>query len=206
MIGIINYQGGNLNNVVRAFNKFGFETKVLEEVEDTSALSGLVLPGVGAFELAMSNLKSSGFDRLIKDYVKSGKPLLGICLGLQLLFEESLEFGRSEGLGILKGKVLPFEIKEKVPHMGWNQVSFQKESHFLKSVKNEEHFYFVHSFYVVPEDSSIVLATTHYGIDFVSMVEKDNIIASQFHPEKSQEKGLQIIKDFGEFCANYSGN
>lgn len=207
MIAIVNYQRGNLDNVLRAFQGFGFKTVIVSTPEDLSGFSGVVLPGVGAFKDAMQTLRETGFDTAIKDYVASGKPFMGICLGLQLLFEEGLEFGRHPGLGILKGSVVPFQIEEKVPHMGWNQVQFAKSSKILKdALQDADYLYFVHSYYVKPVDESIVLTRTHYGVDFVSSVEKDNIFACQFHPEKSQETGLKIIKAFGEYCVGDSGN
>lgn len=204
MIGIINYQRGNLNNVLRAFLKFGFETQITENPAEIQKFDGLVLPGVGAFADAMETLQKKGFDREIIRYIESGKPFLGICLGFQLLFEESQEFGLSKGLGILKGKVLQFKIKEKVPHMGWNQLQFKKQSNFLKEIQTGDSFYFVHSYYVAPEDPQIILTTTQYGIEFTSSIEWKNILACQFHPEKSQEKGLQFIKSFGDYCANHT--
>ena len=206
MIGIVNYQRGNLNNVYRAFEKFGFEAEIIDESDNLEKFKGIVLPGVGAFADAMENLKEKNFDKAIVNYIQTGKPFLGICLGLQLLFEKSLEFESCEGLGVFKGNVVPFEIDEKVPHIGWNQVNFKKPSNIIKDIPENEYFYFVHSYYVEPKEEDIILTTTRYGVDFVSSIEKDNIFACQFHPEKSQGAGLEIIKDFGEFCDRYSGN
>lgn len=206
MIGIINYQRGNLNNVLRAFLKFGFNTQITDDPAEISKFKGLVLPGVGAYGDAMETLKAKGFDRAILNYIQSGKPFMGICLGLQLLFEESEEFGNHKGLGLFKGRVVPFKISEKVPHMGWNQLEFKKQSKILKGICTGDAFYFVHSYYVETPDSSIILTTTDYGIHFVSSVEKENVFACQFHPEKSQEKGLRIIQSFGDYCANHSGH
>ncbi|HOJ50729.1 MAG TPA: imidazole glycerol phosphate synthase subunit HisH [Spirochaetota bacterium] len=206
MIGIIDYQGGNLNNVKRAFEFFGFNVEIINEPVSLKSLNGLVLPGVGAFSYAMSQLKEKGFVNFIRDFVESGKPFMGICLGIQLLFEKSYEFEKSDGLGIIKGDVVKFKKVSKIPHIGWNQVFFKKDSKFLKgTVKNSDFFYFVHSYYVVPEDNEVILTTTLYeNEEFVSSIEKDNIFACQFHPEKSQENGLKIIKAFGEFCVNTS--
>ncbi|HCL57353.1 MAG TPA: imidazole glycerol phosphate synthase subunit HisH [Spirochaetia bacterium] len=206
MIGIVNYQRGNLNNVYRAFTSFGFETEITDSPENLERYNGLVLPGVGAFQDAMETLKKTGFDTAIKNYIQSGRPFMGICLGLQLLFEESLEFGKTKGLGVLKGKVVPFQISLKVPHMGWNQIRFSKPSRFIQSDLNGESFYFVHSYFVVPEEKEIILSTTSYEIDFVSSIEKDNVFACQFHPEKSQKKGLKMIKNFGDACARYTSH
>jgi len=204
MIGIINYQRGNLNNVARAFEYFGFATEITDNPARLDRYQGVVLPGVGAFADAMQTLRETGFDQALCRYIASDRPFLGICLGLQLLFERGLEFGEHEGLGILKGRVRRFEIEEKVPHMGWNTVSFQKPSSILKGIHEGDSFYFVHSYYVEPEEPGIALTLTHYGIDFVSAVEKGNLVACQFHPEKSQERGLKMIQSFGEFCADYT--
>ena len=206
MIQIIDYGRGNLNNVLRAFQKFGYEAEIIEKPNDTEKATGLVLPGVGAFGDSMKNLNEKGFSDKIREYVKSDRPFLGICLGLQLLFEESSELGCHKGLGILKGKVAYFEIDEKVPHIGWNQLQFKKESQLLKDIPVDSYFYFVHSFYAIPDDQSVISSTTHYDIDFTSAIEHKNVYATQFHPEKSQKLGLQIIKNFGEICANNSGS
>ncbi len=206
MIAIVNYQRGNLNNVLRAFQNYGFDTKIIDKPDQINQYKGVVLPGVGAFGDAIATLKKSGFAQAIKKYIASGKPFMGICVGFQLLFEEGHEFGLHEGLGIFKGKVVQFKTSLKVPHMGWNQIEFQKKSNILKEINNYEFFYFVHSFYVDTPEKDIILTTTEYDKKFVSSIEKDNVFACQFHPEKSQLKGLQIIKSFGEYCENYSGH
>lgn len=206
MIQIIDYGRGNLNNVYKAFKHFGFDAEIIEDPGHINKASGLVLPGVGAFGDSMECLNERGFSNAIKDFVNTGKPFLGICLGLHLLFEESEEFGKQEGLGILKGKVKRFEISEKVPHMGWNQIQFKKDSKLYKGIQEGTFFYFVHSYYAIPEDPSIILTQTKYEIDFTSSINSDNIYATQFHPEKSQTLGLEIIKNFGEICAHNSGN
>ena len=206
MIGIIDYQGGNLENVKRAFEAFKFKVRILREPVPIKNIDGLVLPGVGAFASAMRQLKESGFISFIKDFIESGKPFMGICLGIQLLFEKSYEFGVSEGLGILKGEVVKFSGVSKVPHIGWNQVEFKKSSNMLKDrIKNGDFFYFVHSYYVVPDTIDIILTTTSYETkEFVSSIEYNNIFACQFHPEKSQNNGLIVIKSFGDMCVNTS--
>lgn len=202
MIKIINYKRGNLNNVLKALLNFGFKAEIIDDPESVKNADGLVLPGVGAFADAIKTINETGFSDAIKDYIKTGKPFLGICLGLQLLFTESEEFGENKGLEIFPGKVKKFKLNYlKVPHMGWNQIEIQKQSKFLDNVEDNSFFYFVHSYYIEPEDKSIILTKTNYGIDFVSAIEKDNVVATQFHIEKSQEEGLKIIKNFGEICA-----
>ncbi|MDH4129907.1 MAG: imidazole glycerol phosphate synthase subunit HisH [Spirochaetota bacterium] len=206
MIHIIDYGRGNLNNVRKAFLSFGYEAKIIENPNEIDNSQGLVLPGVGAFGDSMNCLNDQGFSDKIREYINLGKPFLGICLGLQLLFEESDEFGYKKGLAVIKGHVTRFKIKDKVPHIGWNQAEFKKTSCIFTGIPNESYFYFVHSYYAIPEDNSIILATTHYGVDFTSAVEHKNIYATQFHPEKSQTLGLRIIKNFGDICVNYSSS
>ncbi|GMT49157.1 MAG: imidazole glycerol phosphate synthase subunit HisH [bacterium] len=205
MIQIIDYGRGNLNNVVKSFMNFGYQAEIIDQPKSTKDINGLVLPGVGAFGDSMDSLNETGFTSYIQDYVASKKPFLGICLGLQLIFEQSDEFGEQKGLGLLKGRVTRFDIDEKVPHIGWNQVEFKKESGIFKEVPDESYFYFVHSYYVIPEDPSVITTTSHYGIDFTSAIEHGNVYATQFHPEKSQKIGLQVIKNFGELCAYHTG-
>jgi glutamine amidotransferase len=158
-----------------------------------------VLPGVGAFRDCMKNLDQMKLIEPILKSVRNGKPYLGICLGLQMLFTESEEFGVYKGLDVLKGKVVRFQVDLKVPHMGWNTVRLLKKPPIFDGIKDESYFYFVHSYYVAPDDEGIIAGTTDYGMTFTSMVWKDNIIATQFHPEKSQETGLKILKNFGDF-------
>lgn len=162
----------------------------------------VVLPGVGAFRDCIRNLTDLSLTEAIIRSIKKGKPYLGICLGLQVLFSESEEFGACKGLDVFKGKVVKFQFKEfggKVPHMGWNNVKIIEKPPILSEIPDNSFFYFVHSFYVLPEDKGIIAATTDYGVTFTSMVWKDNIFATQFHPEKSQELGLKILKGFGDF-------
>jgi glutamine amidotransferase len=206
MIQIIDYGRGNLNNVRKAFIRFGFEADIIDKPDKIDDAWGLVLPGVGAFADSMACLNERGFSNKIREYTSLGKPFLGICLGLQLLFDYSNEFGDHEGLGLLKGGVHRFSIDDKVPHMGWNQVSFKKDSALFKNILNDSYFYFVHSYYALPDNSSVVSATTDYSINFTSAIEADNIYATQFHPVKSQGLGLEIIKNFGEICVHNSGN
>jgi glutamine amidotransferase len=209
MIAIIDYGMGNLRSVQKGFERMGHEAVVTSDAKTIMSASKVVLPGVGAFPDCMRNLREYGLVDAVHQSISSGKPFLGICLGLQLLFTESEEFGISKGLDIIKGRVvrfkgMPFETRDpkletlKVPHMGWNSVTIKRRPPALADVQDGSHFYFVHSFHVVPEDKSVIATTTDYGLEFVSSIWKDNIFASQFHPEKSQTVGLSILKRFGE--------
>ncbi|OHB25782.1 MAG: imidazole glycerol phosphate synthase, glutamine amidotransferase subunit, partial [Desulfuromonadaceae bacterium GWC2_58_13] len=205
MITIIDYGMGNLRSVQKGFEKVGFAAKVSADPADVATASKLVLPGVGAFKDCMDNLREGGFVEPILRHVESGKPFLGICLGLQLLFSESEEFGRHQGLGIIPGRVIRFPAdmrvageELKVPHMGWNQIRLHQEIPLFKGVADGSSVYFVHSYYVVPDDSQTIAATTDYGIEFCSAICRDNVMATQFHPEKSQQVGLRILRNFGE--------
>ena len=202
MIAILDYGMGNLRSVEKALQKVGAQTLVTSEPEKVLIAEGLVLPGVGAFKDCMRNLKEYRLIDPLHKFIQSGRPFLGICLGLQLLFSESTEFGLYKGLDIIKGKVVRFPQNStvKVPHMGWNTVKIEKEVPFLQDIEDESYFYFVHSYYVIPEDESIVATTTNYGVKFVSSICHNNIFACQFHPEKSQELGLKILRRFKEFC------
>lgn len=205
MIAIIDYGMGNLRSVQKAFEKVGFEAVVTSDPKMVLEAEKVVLPGVGAFRDCINNLEEGGFIEPIFKVIREGRPFLGICLGLQLLFTESEEFGFHKGLDIIPGKVLRFPegMREggeelKVPHMGWNQVSIKRRPPAFDEIPDGTNFYFVHSYYVQPEDPSVVATTTEYGMEFCSSIWKDNIVATQFHPEKSQEKGLVILKNFGE--------
>lgn len=205
MIAIIDYGMGNLRSVQKGFEKVGFEAVVTSEPKTVLEADRVVLPGVGAFRDCMKNLEEGGFIEPILRVIREGRPFLGICLGLQLLFTESEEFGLHAGLNVIPGRVVRFPegMKEngeelKVPHMGWNQVSMKRRPPAFEGIPDGSSFYFVHSFYVKPEDPSVVATTTDYGIEFCSSVWKENIVATQFHPEKSQEMGLSILKNFGE--------
>ncbi len=207
MIAVIDYGMGNLRSVAKAFESVGADVIVSSEPEDILKADSVVLPGVGAFRDCMENLEEKKLDRVVRESIHSGKPFLGICLGLQLLFEESVEFGRVRGLGILPGKVVRFKPQPaqpgnrdalKVPHMGWNAVSIKKRQPLFESAPEDPYFYFVHSFYVVPDDPEVIATTTHYGIEFVSGIQHNNIYAFQFHPEKSQKLGLSILEKFAQ--------
>jgi glutamine amidotransferase len=201
MIAIIDYGMGNLRSVQKGFERVGREAVVTSDAKTILSAGKVVLPGVGAFPDCMRNLEQNGLIDVVHQTIRSGKPFLGICLGLQLLFTESEEFGISKGLDIIKGRVELFKIQDstfKVPHMGWNSISIKRRAPALQDVPDNSHVYFVHSFHVVPEDKNVIATTTDYGIEFVSSIWKDNIFAVQFHPEKSQTLGLEILKRFGE--------
>lgn len=206
MIAIVDYGMGNLRSVKKAFESLGFLPTVTRNPEETLNSDGLVLPGVGAFGDCMKNLEDFGLVDPIKSFINTGKPFLGICLGLQLLFEESEESPGVNGLGILKGKVVRFprpdEDRLKVPHMGWNQVEVERTLSVLKGIPAGSWFYFVHSYFPEPEDSSVVAGITQYGIEFTSAIEKDNMFACQFHPEKSSTLGLRILENFAVMCGD----
>ena len=201
MIAIIDYGMGNLRSVQKGFERVGREAVVTSDAKTILSASKVVLPGVGAFPDCMRNLREYGLIDVVLQSINSGKPFLGICLGLQLLFTESEEFGLSKGLDVIKGRVIRFRLSDaslKIPHMGWNTVSIKRRPPALQDVPDNSYVYFVHSFHVVPEDKSVIATTTDYGMEFVSSVWKDNIFAVQFHPEKSQALGLSILKRFGE--------
>ncbi|MEO5356309.1 MAG: imidazole glycerol phosphate synthase subunit HisH [Nitrospirae bacterium YQR-1] len=200
MIAIVDYGMGNLRSVQKGFLKAGIDARVTAQAGDIEDAGGVVIPGVGAFRDCMRNLQNLNLIDTIRRSIEKGKPLLGICLGLQLLFTESEEFGNSAGLGIFEGKVVRFQDKTlKIPHMGWNIVSLKKRPPLFDGIEDGKYFYFVHSYYVAPTDSSIICGVTPYGAGFTSMVWKDNVFAMQFHPEKSQAAGLKILENFGKF-------
>jgi glutamine amidotransferase len=199
---IIDYGMGNLRNVQKAFEHIGIPARISSRGQDLLAADGLVLPGVGAFGDAMHNLRQASLVAPIQQSVAAGKPLIGICLGLQLLFQESTEMGEYEGLGLLAGRVIRFGTELKVPHIGWNQLDFAErapKSPLLRGLHNHSYAYFVHSYHAVPADAGCVLTTTEYGIDFASMVEHNNVFGAQFHPEKSQEVGLAMLRNYADF-------
>jgi imidazole glycerol-phosphate synthase subunit HisH len=197
VITIIDYGVGNLRSVEKAFAAVGIKTQISNNFEVLQDAEALVLPGVGAFGDAMVCLKTTGFDKLILAAAKIGKPILGICLGFQLLFEESEEFGIHKGLGLLPGRVVRFSDNDlRVPHVGWNQVH-QCDTHPLLSyIPDKTYFYFVHSFYVKTTLVSDVIASTSYGISFSAIAGRNNVVGAQFHPEKSQQAGLTLLKNF----------
>ena len=197
MITIINYGMGNLRSVQKAFEKVGFEAVATNDPADVEKASKLVLPGVGAFGDAMGNLRRMELVQSIRERVARGVPMLGICLGLQLFFEESAEKGTHAGLGIFEGKVRLFPKTLHVPQIGWNQIHIRRPSPILSGVPDGSFFYFNHSYYVDPVHPEEVTTTTDYGMDYTSIVGRDRVFGIQFHPEKSQRFGLRILKNFG---------
>lgn len=203
MIAIIDYGMGNLRSVQKGLERVGFDAVVTRDVTQIQSSRGVVLPGVGAFNACMENLGKFGLIEPIRDVVRQQKPFLGICLGFQLLFSESEEFGKQKGLDLFPGRVVGFHTRQdlKVPHMGWNRIDKKLDSPFLEGISSGDYVYFVHSLYVVPDDCSIVATTTDYGEAFASSIATERLFACQFHPEKSQELGLRILANFGRFVA-----
>ena len=204
---VIDYGMGNLRSVEKGFERIGRQVTVTGDPAVVAAASGVVLPGVGAFGMAMEHIRAAGLDGVLRDVVAAGTPFLGICLGLQLLFDESDEFGRVGGLGILSGRVVRFfpggaPAGIKIPHMGWNRLEKCQASPVLRDIPDGEHVYFVHSYYVQPADPTITATTTEYGgFRFVSSVARGTLYACQFHPEKSGAMGLTILRRFAELVS-----
>ncbi len=198
MITILDYAINNLRSVEKAFISLGVPVEVTDRPVRVLAAEKLVLPGVGAFADAMSNLKSKNLLECLSQKVISGTPLLGVCLGLQLLFSESEEFGIHRGLGFIPGRVKRLPPALRVPHIGWNQLHVKKSDPLLEGVANGSFVYFVHSYFADPEQTSDVLTTTDYGMEFASIIRRGNVWATQFHPEKSQDVGLRILQNFAE--------
>lgn len=199
MIAITDYGAGNLHSVKNALDFLGEKSIITGNADKIAAADKVILPGVGAFGDAMASLRRSGLDTVIKDTAKSGKPLLGICLGLQLMFQKSEESPNVEGLGIFDGKIVKIPDRGlKIPHIGWNDLEIAKNSRILKNLGDKPYVYFVHSYYLNADDESIVSAYTNYGERLGVAVERDNVFAVQFHPEKSGDTGLTILKNFTE--------
>jgi glutamine amidotransferase len=206
VIAVVDYGMGNLRSVHKALEKVGFTARVTSNPQQIRDASSIVLPGVGAFKDCILNLEKLNLIEPILQSVRSGKPFLGICLGLQVLFSESEEFGKTPGLDVIKGRVVHFSQDDsspvnrlKIPHMGWNSLSLKKTIPIFDKIEDGSFFYFVHSYYVAPDNTAVTATTTRYGIEFTSSIQKDNIFACQFHPEKSQQVGLQLLKNFGTF-------
>ena len=200
MIGIVDYKMGNLASVKNAFNLLGADVKVESDPNKLSSYDKLILPGVGAYGDAMEHLREGGMDQAVKEYAKSGKWMLGICLGMQLLFDKSEEFGSTEGLGLIPGDVVAFDKKKfttplKVPHMGWNKIFLHHHSKLFTGLEKEFYLYFVHSFHA-RTDAKYVVGSTYYGYEFTSAVQNENILGFQPHPEKSHKNGLKILENF----------
>ncbi len=201
MIAIIDYGVGNLFSLVSSFKAIGADTVITGDIETIKKADKLILPGVGAFGDAIKKLRETSLDKVLIEQAQNGKPVMGICLGMQMLFEKSYEYGEHEGLGLLKGKVVPMENRLpenlKIPHIGWNALIFKKENPLFKYINNGDCVYFVHSYYAEGCDDSL-LATAEYGKELTAAVAKGNIYGCQFHPEKSGNVGLNILKAFCE--------
>lgn len=203
-IAVIDYGLGNLKSVSKAMESVGAKVKITNNPQEIEKAKGIVLPGVGTFRRGMRNLHKLNLLNSLYKTIEESKPFLGICLGLQLLFSKSEEDGEHKGLDIIKGKVQRFDFSNKqlkIPHMGWNQIkspatSYQSPVKMFKGIPDNSYFYFVHSYYVEPEDKSVIAATTNYGKEFVSAIAKDNVWGAQFHPEKSDKLGLKILENF----------
>ena len=203
-IAIIDYEMGNLKSVYKCLNYLNVQTIITDSKDKILNADGIILPGVGAFGIAIETLIQKKLDVVIKQAVAQKIPLFGICLGLQLLFSKSEEMGEYEGLNLITGNVNLFEknLVDKIPHIGWNNVSFTNNNHFLlEGIPNNSYFYFVHSYFAVPKDKQTVLGTTQYGnTEFASIIGDKNIIATQFHPEKSGKTGISLLKNFIKYC------
>ncbi|MAT72833.1 MAG: imidazole glycerol phosphate synthase subunit HisH [Planctomycetaceae bacterium] len=200
MIAIIDYQMGNLRSVQKGFERVGHAAAISSDLHTLAQADKLVLPGVGAFADAIAELRRRELVPLIKDAIDAGKPVLGVCLGLQMLFDVSYEDGEHEGLGVIPGEVRRFDVppQYKVPHMGWNRVNYVRQPPLFAGIPDGSYFYFVHSYYVAPADKSVVSGTADYPDPFCAMIWRDNLFATQFHPEKSQAMGLAVLKNFAE--------
>lgn len=196
-IGIVDYGVGNLRSVEKGFEKVGVSARICARPEELDDYDGLVLPGVGAFGDAMENLKGLGMADALIAYIDSGRQLLGICLGMQLLLTYSEEHGRSEGLGVIPGSVVRLPGEVKVPHMGWNVMNVSKDVPLFEGVDSGSRFYFVHSFYCLPDEAEWTVGVTPYGVEFSSAMGRENVWGVQFHPEKSSLLGLEILRNFG---------
>lgn len=203
MISIIDYGMGNLRSVQKGFERVGAQARIITAPDEIRSADKIVLPGVGAFRDAIQHIRRQGLVDPILEAIRSGRPFLGICLGLQLLFETSYEEGEYAGLGVIPGKVVRFDFSHepqaralKVPHMGWNELNWTRDCPLMQGIATGTHFYFVHSYYVVPVDPEISFGRCTYGYDFTAMIWRDNLFATQFHPEKSQQNGLAMLRNF----------
>jgi glutamine amidotransferase len=201
MIAVIDYGMGNLRSVQKGFERIGASAAITREPGVIASAKGIVLPGVGAFSACMQNLTRYELVETIRAVVRQKKPFLGICLGFQLLFTESEEFGPVKGLDLFPGKVIGFRAENglQVPHMGWNRIEKKKDSPFLEGLSDGDYLYFVHSYFVAPEDPTLIATSTSYGVSFASSIANEHLFACQFHPEKSQDLGLRILANFARF-------
>ena len=206
MLAIVDYGRGNLRSVQNGFRQIGVSAAISDDPDTVGKADGVVFPGVGAFRDCMQNLAARGLDEALRSVVQEGKPVLAICVGMQALLSESEEFGTTPGLDIVAGRVRRFARRVeagnplKVPHMGWNQLRFRRSCPLLKGLPDHVYAYFVHSYYAVPAEPEVVAASTDYGIEFASVLWRDNLYATQFHPEKSQAWGLRILRNFAELA------
>ncbi len=200
MIAVIDYGVGNVKSVVCALRRLGEEAVLTSDHSEIESAAGVVLPGVGAFSAAMENLRGAGLDDVVRRLAEDGKPLLGICVGVQLFFSESEEHGIHEGLGLLRGCVRRFPSGLKVPHMGWNEVLRQNASPLLEGIADGAFFYFAHSYYVEPEEPDVIVGLTDYGVPFASAVGRRRLLGVQFHPEKSGPAGAAMLANFCRLC------
>ncbi|MBV4418670.1 imidazole glycerol phosphate synthase subunit HisH [Clostridium tyrobutyricum] len=198
MISIVDYGMGNLRSVQKALEFIGAEAEITDDNDKILNSRGIILPGVGAFPDAMDNIKKLGIDTVLNEAVNEGTPLMGICLGMQLLFDESEEVRNTKGLGFLKGKIKKFNVDLKIPHMGWNNLIIDSDCEILKDVKEGSYVYFVHSYYAQIQEEEVLKAHSFYGINTPAVVSKGNVFGLQFHPEKSGEPGMQMLKNFWE--------
>jgi imidazole glycerol-phosphate synthase subunit HisH len=201
-ISILDYGMANLRSVQKAFEQVGFDADIIASPQQIEGAGHLVVPGVGAFQDAVAVIRERGLDDALRRHVAAGRPFLGICLGLQMLFDVGYEDGTHQGLGIIPGQCVRFTVDAdqglKVPHMGWNQLRRRRESPLLRGLPDDCNVYFVHSYQVRPADESVIATTTDYGGDFVSSIWRDNLVATQFHPEKSQKVGLTMLENFAK--------
>lgn len=199
MIVVIDYGSSNLLSVAKAFNYLGVPVKISSSPDEVIKAKGVVLPGVGSFGDCSRSLEEKGLKQALTEYLASGQPYLGICLGMQILFESSVEEEGARGLGVIKGAVQKLPPTVKIPHIGWNELKILREHPFLKEISQNSYFYFDHSFYCHPENPSDIVGTTDYGIEFPSVIGRNNLLGVQFHPEKSSTAGLQILKNFASY-------
>lgn len=205
MIGIVDYGRGNLRSVEKALARLDFPTKIMSDPKELENVQGIILPGVGAFADAMAALTEKGWVEPLRRFADSGLPFLGICLGMQVLFDLGEEHGKHLGLGLLPGRVVRFPLGRKVPHMGWNTMHQENPSFLLEGIPDESFFYFVHSYFAVPKEPEVTIGSCEYGISFPALVGRDNVWGAQFHPEKSSPWGLKLLENFGKWVNSDAG-